>query len=72
MYNEEREKRIALEKEYDKLTQYFINNTIAKDTIRNKINKYKNMLDNLNKKTDLDRIKAINERIIVLKEILGE
>ena len=40
--------------------------------IREKIEEYQNLLNTCNKKEDIERIKALNERILVLKEILGE
>lgn len=45
---------------------------IPKSVIRNKIKEYEDMLKTLNNKSDTDRIKAINERIIGYKELLGE
>ena len=39
--------------------------------IKDKIEKYKNMLKTCNKVKDIDRIKAINERILELEELLG-
>lgn len=44
---------------------------IPKEIIENKIKEYEEMLKTLNKKSDTDRIKAINERIIGYKELLG-
>ena len=39
--------------------------------IKDKIEEYKNMLKTCNKVKDIDRIKAINERILELEELLG-
>lgn len=44
---------------------------IPKERIENKIKEYEEMLKTLNKKSDTDRIKAINERIIGYKELFG-
>lgn len=38
--------------------------------IKDKIEEYKNMLKTCNKAKDIDRIKAINERILELQELL--
>lgn len=38
--------------------------------VKDKIEEYKNMLKTCNKEKDIDRIKAINERILVLQELL--
>lgn len=38
--------------------------------VKDKIEEYKNMLKTCNKKKDIDRIKAINERILELQELL--
>ncbi len=38
--------------------------------IKDKIEEYKNMLKTCNKAKDIDRIKAINERILELEELL--
>lgn len=43
---------------------------ISKDKIKEKIEEYKNMLKTCNKVKDIDRIKAINERILELQELL--
>ena len=40
--------------------------------IRDKIKEYKNLLKTCNKKEDIERIKGLNERILVLEEIIGE
>ena len=44
---------------------------IPKEKVDTKIKEYEDMLKTLNKKSDTDRIKAINERIIGYKELLG-
>lgn len=38
--------------------------------VKDKIEEYKNMLKTCNKAKDIDRIKAINERILELEELL--
>jgi hypothetical protein len=40
--------------------------------INEKIEEYKKMLLNCNRFSDVDRIKAINERILALKELIGK
>lgn len=45
---------------------------IPKEIIENKIKEYEEMLKTLNKKSDIDRIKAINERIIELNKLLED
>ena len=50
---------------------YFImENSISVQTVKDKIEEYKNMLKTCNKVKDIDRIKAINERILELEELL--
>lgn len=43
---------------------------IPVQTVKDKIEEYKNMLKTCNKAKDIDRIKAINERILELQELL--
>ena len=43
---------------------------IPKSLIKEKIEEYKNMLKTCNKAKDIDRIKAINERILELQELI--
>lgn len=45
-------------------------NYISKEEVKDKIEEYKNMLKTCNKVKDIDRIKAINERILELQELL--
>nr|DAQ61956.1 MAG TPA: hypothetical protein [Caudoviricetes sp.] len=47
-----------------------IKNSIPIQKIKDKIEEYKNMLKTCNKVKDIDRIKAINERILELQELL--
>lgn len=48
------------------------NEVIPTSLVKEKIEELKNLLKTCNKKTDIDRIKAINERILELQELLGE
>lgn len=59
--------RIKLKIENEKIvdTQF-----IYKQKIKDKIEEYKKMLKKCNKAKDIDRIKAINERILELEELL--
>ena len=45
---------------------------IHKSVIREKMEEYKKLLMNRNRFSDVDRIKAINERILAYKELLEE
>ena len=45
-------------------------NSISLQKIKDKIEEYKNMLKTCNKAKDIDRIKAINERILELQELI--
>ncbi len=47
-----------------------IKNSIPVQKVKDKIEEYKNMLKTCNKVKDIDRIKAINERILELEELL--
>ena len=62
-----------LEKEYSKMLtkidEYEVN-YIPVSLVEEKIEEYKNMLKTCNKAKDIDRIKAINERILELEELL--
>lgn len=71
--------KLNLEKEKSKyewirqncLSQELVNKLyIPIQRIKDKIEEYKNMLKTCNKKKDIDRIKAINERILELEELL--
>ena len=44
---------------------------ISVQKVKDKIEEYKNMLKTCNKAQDIDRIKAINERVLELQELLG-
>ena len=49
---------------------HYIKNSITIQKVKDKIEEYKNMLKTCNKVKDIDRIKAINERILELEELL--
>lgn len=49
---------------------HYIKNSIPVQKVKDKIEEYKNMLKTCNKVKDIDRIKAINERILELQELL--
>ena len=51
-------------------TQYIWEHYIPVQKVKDKIEEYKNMLKTCNKAKDIDRIKAINERILELQELL--
>lgn len=56
--------------EQKKAGQIIYENYIPIQKIKDKIEEYKNMLKTCNKVKDIDRIKAINERILELEELL--
>lgn len=66
--------RLKKQVEYDKTHIYTPRtielNYVSKQKIKDKIEEYKNMLKTCNKAKDIDRIKAINERILELEELL--
>ena len=63
-----------MKNEYVKLYQDLLlkENVIPIQKVKDKIEKYKNMLKTCNKAKDIDRIKAINERILELQELIEE
>ena len=64
-------KRITYCNELEKdLFENGSNYVIPKQKVKDKIEEYKNMLKTCNKVKDIDRIKAINERILELQELL--
>ena len=82
-YKDVREELKELKKENEKLknqetTARKINellvqrysNSIPVQKVKDKIEEYKNMLKTCNKAKDIDRVKAINERILELQELL--
>ncbi len=54
----------------NKHLDFIMENSISVQTVKDKIEEYKNMLKTCNKVKDIDRIKAINERILELEELL--
>ena len=58
-YQEEKDKQIKL-----------LKSRISIQKVKDKIEEYKNILKTCNKAKDIDRIKAINERILELEELL--
>lgn len=55
----------------DVIARVDLDNTyISKQKVKDKIEEYKNMLKTCNKAQDVDRIKAINERVLELQELL--
>lgn len=64
-------KRITYCNELEKdLFENCSNYVIPIQKVKDKIEEYKNMLKTCNKAKDIDRIKAINERILELEELL--
>lgn len=55
---------------HDVINRTLSNDYIPVQTVKDKIEEYKNMLKTCNKVKDIDRIKAINERILELQELL--
>ena len=73
--NEELKRLVAHKNGYTKkleedLFENCSNYVIPKQKVKDKIEEYKNMLKTCNKVKDIDRIKAINERILELEELL--
>ena len=73
--NEELKKLIAHKNAYTKMLEKDLfencsNYVISKQKIKDKIEEYKNILKTCNKAKDVDRIKAINERVLELEELL--
>ena len=54
----------------NKHLDFIMEHSIPIQKIKDKIEEYKNMLKTCNKAKDTDRIKAINERILELEELL--
>ena len=61
--------QLKLRKINELLVQRY-SNSISLQKIKDKIEEYKNMLKTYNKAKDIDRIKAINERILELQELI--
>lgn len=58
------------DKQFDFINKISSNDSISVQKVKDKIEEYKNMLKTCNKVKDIDRIKAINERILELEELL--
>lgn len=54
----------------NKHLDFIMEHSIPVQKVKDKIEEYKNMLNTCNKAKDTDRIKAINERILELQELL--
>lgn len=73
--NEELKNLIAHKNAYTKMLEKDLfencsNYVISRQKIKDKIEEYKNILKTCNKAKDVDRIKAINERVLELEELL--
>ena len=73
--NEELKNLIAHKNAYTKMLEKDLfencsNYVISRQKVKDKIEEYKNILKNCNKSKDVDRIKAINERVLELEELL--
>lgn len=58
------------DKQFDLINKISSNDSIQKQKVKDKIEEYKNVLKTCNKAKYIDRIKAINERILELQELL--
>lgn len=68
--NEELKNQEATQRKINELLVQRYSNSISVQKVKDKIEEYKNMLKTCNKVKDIDRIKAINERILELQELL--
>lgn len=68
--NEELKNQKATQRKINELLVQRYSNSISVQKIKDKIEEYKNILKTCNKAKDIDRIKAINERILELQELL--
>lgn len=68
--NEELKNQEATQRKINELLLQRYSNSISVQKVKDKIEEYKNMLKTCNKVKDIDRIKAINERILELEELL--
>ena len=55
----------------DKIKKHLLESYIPTSLIKEKIEEYKKLLKSCNKFSDVDRIKAINERILAYEELLN-
>ena len=70
--NEELKNQEATARKINELLVQRYSNSISLQKVKDKIEKYKNMLKTCNKAQDIDRIKAINQRVLGLQELLEE
>ena len=68
--SEELKNQEATARKINELLVQRYSNSISVQKVKDKIKEYKNMLKTCNKVKDIDRIKAINERILELQELL--
>lgn len=68
--NEELKNQEATQRKINELLVQRYSNSILVQKVKDKIEEHKNMLKTCNKAKDIDRIKAINERILELQELL--
>ena len=59
-------------KNIEKIKIHIKENYISKDKIKTKRHQYKKLLSSCNRAKDIDRIKALNERILFCDELLEE
>ena len=70
--NEELKNQEATQRKINELLVQRYSNSISLQKVKDNIEKYKNMLKTCNKAQDIDRIKAINQRVLGLQELLEE
>lgn len=70
--NEELKNQEATARRINELLVQRYSNSISLQKVKDNIEKYKNMLKTCNKAQDIDRIKAINQRVLGLQELLEE
>ena len=70
--NEELKNQEATARRINELLVQRYSNSISLQKVKDNIEKYKNMLKTCNKAQDIDRIKAINQRVLELQELLEE
>ena len=70
--NEELKNQEATQRKINELLVQRYSNSISLQKVKDDIEEYKNMLKTCNKAKDIDRIKAINERILELQELIEE
>lgn len=68
--NEELKNQEATQRKINELLVQRYSNSISLQKVKDKIEEYKKMLLSCNSFSDVDRIKAINERILELQELL--